>query len=38
MGMFSTTFYLVLTSSQGLSAVMHDFTQYYKPPAVQNGA
>lgn len=27
-----------LTYFQGLSAVMHDFTQYYKPPAMQNGA
>lgn len=32
------TLYLVLTISQGLSAVMHDFTQYYKSPAVQDGA
>lgn len=22
---------------QGLNAVMHDFTKYYKPVAVQNG-
>lgn len=27
-----------LTYAQGLLGVMHDFTQYYKPPAVPNGA
>jgi hypothetical protein len=35
---YDRTFDIELTRIQGLSAVMHDFTQYYKPAAEQNGA